>query len=138
MGAKNLRDRYQGRCIESSRRILKSGFSSESKFPDTLLKPDLYCFLKISRSDAACTDRSLFYASAFSDPDGLQVGKVPALGFVVSVADVVPHHGAFSTYIACTGHFCLLVEFGLPRLTAFVLREKTWIANIPGDKMQGH
>jgi hypothetical protein len=27
----------------------------------------------------------------------LQVREVPAFGFIVSVADVVPHHGAFST-----------------------------------------
>ncbi len=51
----------------------------------------------MASADTAGADRSLFHTSAFLDPDGLQVRKVSTFGFVVGVADIVPHHGAFST-----------------------------------------
>jgi hypothetical protein len=106
-GPCNLRDRYQGRCIKSTRRVFKNRTQNtecrmQEKARTRNLKtrtpePDLYCFFEVSCANAACADGSFFDGSTFLDPDGLQVRKVPTLCLIVSMADVVPHHGAFST-----------------------------------------
>lgn len=67
------------------------------KHQTTNYKQFLYCFFEITGSDAARADSGLFHTAVFLDPDRLKVGKIAAFGFIVRMADVVPHHGAFST-----------------------------------------
>ena len=75
-----------------------SGVGSEnSKHQTPNSKQSLYCFFEIPCSYAPCADGSLLNTTIFLDPDSLQVWKVASFGFIVSMADVVPHHGAFST-----------------------------------------
>ena len=99
--------------------------SDQNHKPQTSnLKLLLHRFFEVTCSDTACADGSLFYAATFLDPDGLQIGKIAPFRLVMGMTDVVPHHGAFSTYIASAGHFRLLNFFGLIPLYGFCIAGK--------------
>jgi len=88
------------------------------------LDPGLNSFFEITCPDASRADSSFPDLSLFPYPDGLEVGEVAALGLVVGVADVIPHHGAFSTDIAGTGHVLLLKGFNPPVSRRFYIAGK--------------
>ena len=98
----------------------------------------LYRFFEISSPDAPSAHAGFPDPPVFLYPDSLKVRQKTAFCFVVRVADIVAHRRTFTAKIACPGHVNLLFMSPVSRICtkAFMLREKTWIANIKGNKMQ--